>query len=1807
MIPIRPAPAPPNALDPPAEAVPATSRSILATAGSPPMPSPAPVRLPVVGFDADAGLGTVARSAVPSMATVVVRADGSQPAPPSPPVSSIPAVTASVIPSVPAPDTGLVGAPPPERNAVVLVPSGLVSAESLRQTQTTASASGPSPAQPLVRPPPATQLVSTANGANMGNPGQLAAAPPVTPAFLTLKSVDVKSDPVQPAPPGTMSIPIPAWGQRFPITPPPHVRPMWSSLPGRTVAVLAPTGGVASPPMPTVGVGSSPSTVRIPASNPPPQFANHHVAGQRGMQPVSPNQDADPTGPSAAAHLTLAAATPARAIARSAVAAVQHPPMTDVTVSTGVAIPAPANAHLGSNVGTVIGEGLSTARLPDAQRAARVTAPTAARGVQLPVHPADAAAAAARGTVVSRFVQERRRLMEALESAQRQVPDRRDSCPPKLVPLDGYRDARIHPKHPSAERQDSLIFISDENGLGVPLGVKTLTDLDSAGSLRAAATDAAALTTLQVPMRGLIPRTVPVGSTGIAAECRARTFVTEFISGQTLTRVKLIHNPDERLRAAASATAEVLYIIERLHATGIVHGDIRMDNFIYTGSKDMRETLKLFGFERADPFVDIAGIHLPPAQTTSDRNEGDQPLDVIPLSPWEIDGTSRKSRRDDVFRVAEMALKLAGLDRRFEKWVERNIRAGSAMMSQGNGGPAAAADEYGRFRNAIAALKRHRRFYSGVPPLFLGFYEYAVGLAFAEEPEYGQWREFFTTYAHTLRGAPGPSPSNHAQSAHVRPAPLLGNTVLMDSPARANVPLPATIPVKLATVSGTQEVGSRVVGGMSRSSWVSVVDASGGVPVAAPLPAINAPPVDMRMGSDVAPPREDPLTPIDTAGSHSPDSMREISVVVSRSYDPNPASSRSPVATNVDDTTSSTDSRPALILSPAQTSTPVVESGAISPVLVESPAAPAGRVSAGAGSPQHADPDGIGMDPGAVPPVHPPPSQPANAGAGAGAPAGAPALPGVPVVADNGETGGLFLRQRTRLERESARSRPSDATCPPAVIWLSDGGEARVNTQLGHGTGRSVFRATRNADNSPLVVKTSSTLDNANLRRELAADAAFLWVADARMNPGSFPRVFPISTRDISDNCRTRTIVTEDLGTLTLTNVVQIRDPELRLKATAAAVAKALFLIEKVHAAGIVHGNLNMGTFVYSDPANLFASLKLIDFRRSDVFVDATGRHVSQQRSKYDPTWFADLLSPWENEGSRISRRDDVFRIAEMALNMAGFDGGFTASVETTKAEWVTELGRRSFDREVNKDVGFREDIAKLKCKRTIIPASDVSGLFHAFYKTTLSLRFDSTIDYHTWIAAFYQFALTGLVHIPEVDVASKADSASAVPIAGAAMPTIVEGLLPGVGDRVVEFAKARVRQLSAATRILTSGPPSRDVCPPLEVRIDQSGAELVLRLPSHPKATGSSTRVFVTPSQPVVKILDEVDAPELIDGLAREKAFGVMMRRVAWTPLVPTVYDIVPGGGVSEHCRMRTLVAENAGSSTLLSTLVTQSEAAAIIARAIEIIKGVHSLGFVHGDVHMANYIYEKRSNIPGTLRLIDFGRTEPYVDAFGVHVPNVCANYDRSFTASLLSPGELDGHRLSRRDDLFRIAQISVYLGQLFHAYNKRLKELKEAAIQELKQLGRDKDPVSSHVAYREELSKLKKDLMLPANRPANTPPVFADFYQYTVNLRFEENPDYDQWIQRFKEFAAAPAPAVPAGPNPVVPVPIVAPPAPLITDIHVQTVVQAASGAIPSQPKGDQRPEGTQTGGVAPPQLAPAVSGGDVQAQEGSNASR
>ena len=105
----------------------------------------------------------------------------------------------------------------------------------------------------------------------------------------------------------------------------------------------------------------------------------------------------------------------------------------------------------------------------------------------------------------------------------------------------------------------------------------------------------------------------------------------------------------------------------------------------------------------------------------------------------------------------------------------------------------------------------------------------------------------------------------------------------------------------------------------------------------------------------------------------------------------------------------------------------------------------------------------------------------------------------------------------------------------------------------------------------------------------------------------------------------------------------------------------------------------------------------------------------------------------------------------------------------------------------------------------------------------------------------------------------------------------------------------------------------------------------------------------------------------------------------------------------------------------------VMAHRAVSLIIRVIQMLETIHSLGIVHGDIHGGNILFRDIADVPEMedteLVLIDF--------EFAVFYPmEIGAPVNRSRLARLsrrlLSPWHLQGYRIGRRDDVFRVLEL-------------------------------------------------------------------------------------------------------------------------------------------------------------------------------------
>jgi serine/threonine protein kinase len=247
------------------------------------------------------------------------------------------------------------------------------------------------------------------------------------------------------------------------------------------------------------------------------------------------------------------------------------------------------------------------------------------------------------------------------------------------------------------------------------------------------------------------------------------------------------------------------------------------------------------------------------------------------------------------------------------------------------------------------------------------------------------------------------------------------------------------------------------------------------------------------------------------------------------------------------------------------------------------------------------------------------------------------------------------------------------------------------------------------------------------------------------------------------------------------------------------------------------------------------------------------------------------------------------------------------------------------------------------------------------------------------------------------------------------------------------------------------------------------------------------------------------------IQSLAIEYAGLKLLEGIAG---IPRVYDIESSNLVGGFCMARLFVTSSAGSTDLLDFTkhVKQDPSYHLhlmAARAIEILREVHKRGIVHGDVHGRNIMFEPTAtDIAGSLTFIDFGRAHPFLDSDGNPLTDSGRNAITSnFNEWLLSPWELEGTVLSRRDDLIRLVETFLYGG----GYAVQAIKTTQSLIDRCPKYNND---IRAACVFP-KLAQLKR------NRPfdENTPILFKDLYNLILKLDRNDIIDYDEWARRFR----------------------------------------------------------------------------------------
>lgn len=158
--------------------------------------------------------------------------------------------------------------------------------------------------------------------------------------------------------------------------------------------------------------------------------------------------------------------------------------------------------------------------------------------------------------------------------------------------------------------------------------------------------------------------------------------------------------------------------------------------------------------------------------------------------------------------------------------------------------------------------------------------------------------------------------------------------------------------------------------------------------------------------------------------------------------------------------------------------------------------------------------------------------------------------------------------------------------------------------------------------------------------------------------------------------------------------------------------------------------------------------------------------------------------------------------------------------------------------------------------------------------------------------------------------------------------------------------------------------------------------------------------------------------------------------------------------------------------------------------ARALELLRGLHTLGIIHRDIKPDNFALGYQGAQRLRLYIFDFGLSSQFIDTNGKHNP-IKTGLSLIGTMRYASVNNHLGTLQSRRDDLEALFYV------LFYFYNGSL-EWKH---------------ISHEVEDRDQRNKLILEYKKKISED-DVPPILRGFYTYVKQLSYDEEPDYKKW---------------------------------------------------------------------------------------------
>jgi serine/threonine protein kinase len=636
-------------------------------------------------------------------------------------------------------------------------------------------------------------------------------------------------------------------------------------------------------------------------------------------------------------------------------------------------------------------------------------------------------------------------------------------------------------------------------------------------------------------------------------------------------------------------------------------------------------------------------------------------------------------------------------------------------------------------------------------------------------------------------------------------------------------------------------------------------------------------------------------------------------------------------------------------------------------------------------------------------------------------------------------------------------------------------------------------------------------------------------------------------------HCQLGTMISEYVGDIRLDSFLT---SPLSSRTLLQIGAKLIEIIAHIHSRGVMHLDLHGGNILMDRDEDIVGSLRVIDFGESELFVNpSTGTHMPLRPIPWTGLRNVLTSTPWMLRNESSSRRDDFFRVPFLLLVLAGGGANKFLGIQGFLYEppqvadrmcllrherypVLNELMAYACGLEYTEEPDYVSWTHRLReAAETFSPDELIASLRHLSVQGKLAAKELATMKLNPFarpvksggpnpfarppVDQKVRAAEEGEIGLVE-NVSSPLIRRSSTDSVGAEEKRVRgESISPGEMEDEIEAELHEIdqhrplmteqlpdyvpRSLSASPRfmsdvnavrgsqVLRRFLDLRNRLEELELTMSEDcsvnsvllGRRLGLMDP--PRKTSVGT-VVVESGNLFVKIAKNI--PFFVEAILMEKA---VMQSISSEDRQRYFVPVLRSAGQSELCGLRTLVTVNGGKSLGGTYKMGRKEIAKIAVETIEILKFLHSLGVVHGDIHKGNMIV---SGVDGKIRLIDLGRARVFVTPESGHIKPTYTYYPSGLNMQLAAPFELEQFPASRRDDMFRLAET---LYRLFASH-----------------IGRDDVALTQYQHHRysgpTNLALIKRYAVVDGYDE------LVQFHHEMAQLEFYDRPDYEKWTHVF-----------------------------------------------------------------------------------------